>query len=383
MYLLDEKSEMLCLATHTGLSDNFINKPMMQIREVGIGLLGQTVLTGKARIINNFLRSEDPFVDCFLEEGFQSSAYIPLVSKGKPVGVMCVSNRSEFKFSDEHISFLMAIGNQIGLAVDHANLYEDIKKAYQDLKLAQEQIVRNEKMASLGKLAATIAHEINNPMAAILNYIKLIKKLITKGRFLPEKIPDITRFLNIMDTETVRCGEIVKSLLAFSRESNIEMKKYSIEEIVDRTMNIIDHDLKIRKIKLIKEIEPHLPPIKCDIKQIQQALLNIISNAAEAITGGGIITVAAKRSENNGFLDIAISDTGCGISKENIENVFEPFFTTKEEGKGVGLGLSVVYGIITKHQGSVMVESEPGQGSVFKVQLPIARYRADHGDLMI
>jgi signal transduction histidine kinase len=344
----------------------------MKRREVGIGLLGQTVLTGKARVVNNFLRSEDPFVECFLEEGLQSSAYIPLISKGKPIGVMCVSSRSEFKFSDEYINFLMAIGNQIGLAVDNANLYEDIKNAYKDLKLAQEQIVRSEKMASLGKLAATIAHEINNPMAAILNYIKLIKKLITKGRFLPEKIPDITRFLNIMDTETIRCGEIVKNLLAFSRDSNIDMKIYSIEEIIDRTLSIIDHDLKIRKIRLIKEIEPDLPQIKCDIKQIQQALLNIMSNASEAIAESGIITVSAKRLKNSGFLDIAISDTGCGILKEDIKNIFEPFFTTKEEGKGVGLGLSVVYGIVTRHQGSVLVESEPGNGSVFRIQLPIA-----------
>ena len=372
IYLLEEKTDMLCLATHKGHSDNFINQTHMKHREVGIGLLGKTVLNGKARIVNNFLRAEDPFIASFLEEGLQSSAYIPLVSKGKPVGVMCVSNRSEFKFSNEYTNFLMAIGTQIGLAVDHANLYEDIKKAYKDLKLAQEQIVRSEKMASLGKLAATIAHEINNPLAAILNYIKLIKKIITKGRFLPERMPDINRFLNIMDTETVRCGEIVKSLLAFSRDSDIEMKTYSLEEIIDRTLNIIDHDLKIRKIRLIKKIKPDLPQIKCAVKQIQQALLNIMSNASEAIAENGIITVSAKRLKNSGFLNIAIADTGCGILKEDVTNIFEPFFTTKEEGQGVGLGLSVVYGIIKRHHGSVTVKSDPGKGSVFRIQLPIA-----------
>ena len=131
------------------------------------------------------------------------------------------------------------------------------------------------------------------------------------------------------------------------------------------------HDLKLKEIQFVSEIAPDLPMVRCDFRQIQQVLLNLISNASEAMEGGGVLSISAKLSKKNGFLEITISDTGCGISEEDQKDIFEPFFTTKAEGRGIGLGLSVVYGIITNHNGSIEVESEVGKGSVFKVLLPI------------
>lgn len=371
IYLLDKKQGVLHLASYRGLADKFVGKSFILTRKVGDGILGQTVLLNETRVIDNFLRSKDPYVDFIIEEGLQSSVYIPLVSKREPVGVMCVSSHSQFKFSSDYLEFLTVIGNQIGVAVDNANLYENLKKAYHELKEAQEQAIRAEKLASVGKLAATVAHEINNPLAAVLTYIRLMLKLISKGRFTPERLGDIARYLTTMESETSRCGEIVKNLLAFSRRSKGTIMSHSIEEIIDKTLVLITHDLKMKGIEVVKMIEPDLPELQCDFKQIQQAFLNLMGNASEAMEKGGTLTVACRQSERNDILEIIISDTGCGIPGKDLENIFEPFFTTKKEGEGVGLGLSIVYRIVTTHNGKIQVESELEKGSVFRIRLPI------------
>jgi PAS domain S-box-containing protein len=373
IYLMDDKKQILELVAHKGLSPKLIAKPFMRHRKPGDGLLGQTLLDGETRLVDNYLRSQDPYVDYMIEEGLHTTAYIPLSTKGKLMGVMCVSSHYPVALAGEYIEFLTAIGNQIGVAVDNANLYENIKRAYEDLKDAQEQIVQTEKLASLGKLAATIAHEINNPLAAVLTYIRLMIKLKDRDRFTPERLEDISRYLATMESETARCGEIVKNLLAFSRQSEIKIKSSSIMDIIDRALVIIAHDLEIKGIRLRKNIDPDLPKVQCDFQQIQQALLNLMYNASDAMIDGGTLTVAANRKAGaERFLDVMVSDTGCGITEEDKEKIFDPFFTTKDKGKGVGLGLSVVYGIIARHNGTIEVESEPGKGSTFKVSLPLA-----------
>jgi len=373
IYLLQSDHKTLQLAAHRGHSELFTGKDHMKRRQVGDGLLGQTAINGAPKVVDNFLRSEDPYVDSLIEEGLHSTIYIPLLAKGTTKGVMCVSCHHAFKFSDDYVDFLTAIGSQIGVAIDNANLYANIEGAYEELKKAQEQIIRSEKLASLGKLAATIAHEINNPLAVVLTYVRLMIKLLTRKRFTPEKAEDIARYLNTMESETSRCGEIVKNLLAFSRQSKIVIEYHDIADIFERTLILIAHDLQIKEIRLIKAIDPDLPKVQCDFKQMQQALLNLMSNASEAMSRGGTLTVSAACTGGSPrVVEVAISDTGCGIPTEDLKNIFEPFFTTKEEGKGVGLGLSVAYGIIARHNGAVDVQSEPGRGTVFKVSLPVA-----------
>ena len=371
IYLLDKKRKILKLVAHKGLSAKLIDEPFMQYRNPGDGLLGRTILDGETRLVDNFLRSDDPYVDSIIEEGLHSTAYIPLSTKGELTGVMCVSSHYPVEFAAGYIEFLTAIGSQIGVAVDNANLYENIKSAYEDLKDAQEQIVQSEKLASLGKLAATIAHEINNPLAAVLTYIRLMIKLKDRNEFSSDRLEDISRYLTTMESETARCGEIVKNLLAFSRQSKITIKRHRIADIIDRTLNLISHDLEMKEIKLKKTIEPNLPDVHCDFQQIQQALLNLMYNASDAMNEGGTLMVTAnKKDETEKFLEVTVSDTGCGITEGDKEKIFDPFFTTKEEGKNVGLGLSVVYGIITRHNGSIDLESRVGKGSTFKVSLP-------------
>jgi len=371
IYLLNDGGRVLNLVSHKGLSANFTNNLLMKSCKPGNGLLGQTLLDGEPKVVDNTLQSIGPDVDLLIEKGFQSTVYIPLTTKGASIGVMCLSSLKPYMFSSEFVEFLTVIGNHVGVAVDNANMHKNIKEAYQDLKEVQEQIVWTEKLASLGKLAATIAHEINNPLAGVLNYIRLIIKQLSRNRFSHEKLEDISRYLKIMESETARCGEIVKDLLAFSRRTKITMESNSIEDIINKTLNLISHELEMKELQLKKNIAPNLPKVKCDFKQIQQVLLNLMYNASEAMPSGGTLTITANRANGaKALLEVAISDTGCGISEKDMENIFEPFFTTKEEGKGVGLGLSVVYGIIARHNGTIAVESEPGKGSTFTIRLP-------------
>jgi len=372
VYLLDKKKKVLDLLASKGLSSRFVRNKSIKTRKLGRGLLGKSFIASETKVVCDLRNSEDPYAGLFAEEGIHSAIYVPLVSKGESIGVVVITSRSTFDFSDDYLEFLSAIGNQIGVAVENAALYENLKKAYQELKEAQEQVIAQEKLASLGKLSATIAHEINNPLAAVLTYNRLMIKQNRTGRLTPERADDIERYLSIMESETARCGEIVKNLLAFSRQSRISIENRNIEEIVDRTLTLLSHDLEMKGVKVVKRIGSKLPEVQCDFKQIQQALLNIVGNASEAMAGGGVLTVAVKRPTRRSTMEIKISDTGCGIPKKHLESIFEPFFTTKEEGKGVGLGLSVVYGIVTRHRGTIEVESAVGKGSTFIINLPLA-----------
>jgi PAS domain S-box-containing protein len=375
VYLLAEGGEHLYLAAAHGLSREFVEDPLVQRRALGEGLLEEVAQQGEAVIAEDAKQLGSLYRDAVQKEGLQSVAYIPLRSKGHTVGVLSASSHFSEKFSSQQIEFLTSIGNQIGMAVENANLYEKTRKALEDLGAAQEQVMRTEKLASLGKLAATIAHEINNPLAVVLTYIRLMLKLIGRQHFTPERLEDINRYLATMEAETSRCGDIVKNLLAFARQSQIDMKANSIREIIDRTLPLVSHDLELRGIRLVKNVEAHIPHVHCDFKQIQQALLNVLGNAAEAMTEGGTLTLQVCQAAKGGYVEVVVTDTGCGIPPENLKDIFEPFFTTKEERKGVGLGLAVVYGIVARHHGKIEVESPPvggESGSRFRILLPIA-----------
>lgn len=380
IYILDPASQWLELAAWRGASEAFIHKEQFQRRRVGDGLLGKTALARKATVVDNFLRAEDPYVEDIVKEGLVSSVYIPLVSKEKTVGVLCVSSYQEYRFSEEFIEFLTAVGNQIGVAIENARLYEKLKGAYEEISQTQEQLIRTEKMASLGKLAATVAHEINNPLSVVLTYVKLMQNMIRKGTFTPKRLSDISRFLSTMESETSRCGEIVRNLLAFARHSTPKMEEHRLEDILQRTVALMAHDLEMKEMKLICSCEPDLPMVRCDFRQIQQALLNLMMNATEAMTKGGVLTVRARRAPKEGFVMVSVSDTGCGIPEENLSQIFEPFFTTKEEARGVGLGLTVVQGIVTRHGGTIEVESQVGVGTTFHITLPSVEASEDRGD---
>ncbi len=240
----------------------------------------------------------------------------------------------------------------------------------EELKKTQSQLIQIEKMASLGKLSASVAHELNNPLEGILTYAKLIAKRIRKQEQIDERTQDILNDLDLIVTETSRCGTIVKNLLLFSRKQVGDFETFSINSIIEKTVRLVEHHLRISKVELETAYSSNDMKLYCNPNQIQQAILAICVNAVEAMPNGGTLKITAGRDETAGTIRVKISDTGMGIAPEDIPHIFEPFFTRKTEGKGVGLGLSIVYGIVERHGGEIDVESKVGEGTVFTLTLP-------------
>jgi len=372
IYLVDESHEVIYLVAARGVSEEFVEKTHSQLKNVGKGLLGQVVASGREVVFSNLEEVPDSFREAVSKNSIMSGAYIPLVSKQAVLGVITVTSRNGHVFTSREAKFLATVGEEVGIAVENTLLYERTRHAYEEIKSTQEQLIQTEKLASIGKMSAIFAHEINNPIAAILTYVKLVMKILNKPDVdIDERRRDLLRYLETAQQEATRCGEIVKNLLTFSRQSSPKIEGNSIEQIIQRTIPLVSHDLDLKGINLVVDIAPDLPLVKCDFKQIQQALLNLLINGSEATETGGSLTVRVRRVPTAGMVEIEISDTGHGIPQDHLSRIFEPFFTTKGEKKGVGLGLAVVYGIITLHRGTIEVQSTEGKGTTFMIQLPI------------
>lgn len=241
----------------------------------------------------------------------------------------------------------------------------------------QVRLLHQDKMMSLGRLAASVAHEINNPLSGILNYIRLMLRTLGKGPLSADKQNQFTRYLEVVETETDRCSAIVSSLLTFSRRSPISVGPVSINEIVNRSIMLARHKLELGDINLATRISDDLPEVSGDINQLQQCLLNLIFNAVDAMPDGGTLTLSTTSEEAPDTVVVKVTDTGNGIPKEEIRHIFEPFYTTKHEGHGVGLGLSTTYGIIERHGGTLSAYSPAGQGATFEIRLPLQTPTSD------
>ncbi len=242
-----------------------------------------------------------------------------------------------------------------------------------ELEETHEKLLHQDKMASLGKLSASVVHEVNNPIAGILNLIMLMKRIMGEQTLTQNEIDTFLQYLNLMDTETRRVSRIISNLLAFARQSKIEFTSFHINKLLESTMFLNSNLLKLKRVKPVTKFAPDLPFYSGSEDQMQQVFMNMLSNAAEAIdgAGGGELSVETRYSISESSIHVIFKDSGIGIPPENLANLFEPFFTTKKKGKGVGLGLSVAYGIIEEHGGSIVVESDPGKGTAFTIKLPV------------
>lgn len=236
----------------------------------------------------------------------------------------------------------------------------------------QAQILHQDKMMSLGRLAASVVHEINNPLSGLLNYFKLMTRILNKGDLSAEKRKKFLEYLSLVESETLRCSQIVSSLLSFSRKSEPVVERLDIRELIERCISLSRHKIELQNIKLFTSIQESLPPLEGDFNQLQQCLINIIFNAMDAMPHGGELHVSGALKSNGSGLAIQVRDTGTGIPPEDLPYIFEPFFTTKQDGFGVGLGLSTVYGIIERHRGTIDVESRKGIGTTMTINLPPA-----------
>jgi len=236
----------------------------------------------------------------------------------------------------------------------------------QRLKTTQEGLIQTEKLTSLGQLAASVAHEINNPLAGVLVYTQLLTKKINSDTFSKEAA---LGYLSKMESELTRSTRLVRNLLDFARQSPPRFWEVNINEVVNRSFDLAAHSAQLQHVKVKKELDPSLPQIIADFDQLQQVCTNLIMNAIQAMPEGGELTI--RTSADDTQVKIEVQDTGVGISPENMRKLFTPFFTTKREVKGVGLGLAVSYGIIQRHQGKIEVQSKEGKGTTFTVYLPL------------
>jgi len=249
-------------------------------------------------------------------------------------------------------------------------LEEEVEKKTIEIKKAQEQLMNAEKLASLGRMAAGFAHELNSPLTGIITFAHLIMKR------LPETDKDNREDLQVIIDQAERCSKIIKGLLGFSRRTGYEVTLTDINSLIERTVSMVKNQARFHNIEFRLNLDRSLPQIKVDSHQIEQVFLNLLINAADAMNERGTITIASRllkdpEDPSREFIELEFTDTGPGIPEEYLSKIFEPFFTTKPPGKGTGLGLSVSYGIIKRHGGTIFVKSSPGKGASFFIRLPV------------
>jgi len=265
------------------------------------------------------------------------------------------------------ISISAAIIYENGKEIASFGIFTDLREKIKMEKKLQEtqlQLLQSEKMASLGKLAAGVAHEINNPLGGIMIFSKMLLEDLPAD---DPRIGDLERICQ----EATRCKEIVKGLLEFARQTSYKMEPTDLNRALQQGISLLENQALFHNIRIIKDLEPNLPLIMANAGQLNQVFMNIILNAAEAMQGQGTLTVRTRLGPGEETVLIEFTDTGCGIKEEHLTRIFDPFFTTKEVGKGTGLGLAMSYGIVEKHRGRIWVKSKEGAGATFFIELPI------------
>ncbi|BDG06877.1 ATP-binding protein [Anaeromyxobacter oryzae] len=248
-----------------------------------------------------------------------------------------------------------------------SNLEHQVEERTAALRAAQDQLVRTEKLTSLGKLSASIAHEINNPLAGILTFAKLIVRTLDQGTPDEATRKVLVKNLLLVQRETERCSAIVRNLLDFARERPITLKDTDVNAVVDEGLQLLSNQIHIQNVTLEKRLGT-VPPVLGDFGQLRQACVNVVMNACEAMGRGGRLSIETGLVEDGRWVELAFTDTGPGIPPDHLSKIFDPFFTTKE--RGTGLGLSVVYGIVERHGGRIEIQSEPGKGTRVAIRIP-------------
>ena len=330
----------------------------------GEGILGRVVQTGRPRLANDVERDPQFSAGVDEEEGFtaQSILCVPLMIHEQVIGAIEVINKLAGAFDDQDLELLQAIAASVAVAVDNARLYTELADFASEIERSQAKLVQAEKMAAIGRLAASLAHEINNPLQAIHNSLHLSKH---EGLDYEKR----AQYLSMAQSEVQRLIEIVQRMLDFYRPSRGDMAPADINSLVDRVLTLAQKRLEHGDFRVHTNLADDLPVVSIVADQISQVFLNIVINAIDAMPSGGDLWLTTERSENGDDVVISFRDSGEGMSSEQVSNLFEPFYTTKSNGTGLGLAIS--YGIIERHEGEIEVSSQTGQGTTFVVRLPV------------
>jgi two-component system NtrC family sensor kinase len=250
-------------------------------------------------------------------------------------------------------------------------LEERVEQKTRELQNAHNQMLHAETMVSIGKMAAVMAHEINNPLSGILTYAKLLRRWLDQGETGGKHRQDAEQCLDLVARESRRCGDLVKNLLTFSRSAPMNPAPTDLDVVIDQLVLLVQPKLDMSGIQLHLDLAADLPPLNCDAAQIEQVLLALVSNAIDAMPRGGNLWLGTCLRADSNEIEIQVRDDGSGIPPDILPRIFEPFLTTKESGHGVGLGLAVSHSIVERHRGKIRVQSEVGRGTTFTITLPL------------
>jgi len=291
-----------------------------------------------------------------------------------------VINRSLASVSDTTYYDLVTypVKNLNGDVIKVIEIWRDITKQSsshwaqkaEELKADLNRMVQEDRMISLGKLAASCVHQINNPIQGMLTFSHLIEEMLAGDNLSQHDIESFKKYISLMSKELERCGHIVSSLLSFCRGSTMEYKTININDVLEGVITLTRHKMELQGIQLVKDLSAKMLLVEGDNHHLQQCFLNLIFNAMEAMPHGGKLTVSSRFNRKNKSIRIKIQDTGCGIPPENQNYIFDPFFTTKKEGEGTGLGLSIAYGVVKNHKGNISVKSRISVGTTFILDFP-------------
>jgi PAS domain S-box-containing protein len=325
--------------------------------------LGDLVMRSRAEVVTqDFLPHLPPSVVEFVcADRLPYWIWVLLWSKDKPIGIMGIASKEDRHYTSNDENLLVAISRQLATTIEKVQLYEETCRAYEDLRHTQEQLLQSEKMSAVGQLISGVAHELNNPLTAILGYAQLLE-----GAGLDHRSADYVRKLF---KQAQRTHRVVQNLLSFARQRKPQKQDVDLRKVLEETLTLREYDLKVNNITLEREIPSDVPPVVGDPHQLEQVFLNIINNALDAMvegSGNGVLRVRVFK--NDSFVCIEFDDSGPGIKDTN--RIFDPFYTTKSVGKGTGLGLSICYGIIKEHNGEIVARNRDEGGASIEVRLP-------------
>jgi PAS domain S-box-containing protein len=298
------------------------------------------------------------------ELGASSWVWVLLWVGEKPVGVIGIGSRTERNYSEMDRNLMVAIGRQLATTMDKVRLYEETTKAYEDLRRTQEQLLQSEKMSAVGQLISGVAHELNNPLTAIVGYAQLLEQEPLSTRAID--------FVQKLYKQTQRTRRVVQNLLSFARQRKPFKQDVDLQRVIEETLALRDYDLKLNNISVERSFSDSFPHVVADSHQLEQVFLNIINNAVDAMlegAKGGMLRVSAETDEEHNCAIVEFRDTGPGI--KDPKRIFDPFYTTKTVGKGTGLGLSICYGIVKEHGGDITAFNLPEGGAAFQIRLPL------------
>ena len=378
LYLVNEKRNMIECKMAVGLDREKIQGLVLPL-DPEDSIAARSVFEKKPFLIPDAQR--DPRVNVLLKErlNLHSLVVVPLLAKEKVMGVI-VADHSEpgKKLTQETLDSMVTFAQQAGLAIHNAFMYQELKtfsqqmeekirKTTADLKKTEAQLVRSEKLASLGQLAAGIAHEIRNPLTSINILIHSLAENLSTDHVHRED-------LLVIEEEIERINRIIDQFLRFGKPSSPHFEKTDVLSILEETLLLLRLQIEKQKIHVERVFNP-LPPAVLDREQMKQVILNLMMNALQAMPAGGQLHLSASESEEPGWLHLGIRDSGPGIPPEHLAKLFDPFFSTKDGG--IGLGLSIAHRIIDQHHGRIEVASTPGEGTLFALSLPVNQKEND------